>query len=375
MRILVASAFEASSPLAHAINTAKMAQGFARLGHDVTLVCIRAEKGRISPEELSEIYGLTEPIHWIQLPRKILGCAIDQHWRFAFPALYVLLRTRPQLVYSRNYIFPWLSSRLGFTTAAESHAYPENTTPHFLRLVKATRHRAFCLWVTISKHLADHYASLGVPKEKLIVLPDAVDLRLFLRPESLPVNPYSTRGPNIAYVGHLYDYKGIPTILKTAALLPDMRFHIIGGSIEDLTRHQERARALNLRNVVFYGLRPHTEIPNFLWHADILLLPPSQNHPSAVWTSPVKLGEYLASGTPVVASDIPALRDWLTDDDVHFVRPDCAKSLAKGIRQLLRNKERSEKLRLSGLEKAQTLSYKQRAQTIIDLCFEKCSHD
>ena len=41
MKILVASAFEASSQWAHAINTVKMAQGFARLGHAVTLVCRR----------------------------------------------------------------------------------------------------------------------------------------------------------------------------------------------------------------------------------------------------------------------------------------------------------------------------------------------
>ena len=39
MRIVVGSALKASSQWAHAINTVKMAEGFARLGHDVTVIC------------------------------------------------------------------------------------------------------------------------------------------------------------------------------------------------------------------------------------------------------------------------------------------------------------------------------------------------
>ena len=73
MRILVASAFEASSQLANAINTVKMAQGFARLGHQVTIICRQPPEGIVSPEKLAKIYGLTESLVWVQLPSKIFG--------------------------------------------------------------------------------------------------------------------------------------------------------------------------------------------------------------------------------------------------------------------------------------------------------------
>jgi glycosyltransferase involved in cell wall biosynthesis len=368
MRILVVSGFEASSQWAHAINTVQMAHGFAQWGHQVTLVCRRPQGGKVPPVELSQLYGLTEHIHWVQLPCKLLRQPVDEHWRFSLLALPVALWIRPDLVFTRNYIFPWLTSKCGIVTVAESHAPPDKNTGPLLRLVSATQHRAFRLWVTISKRLAEHYQHLGVPKEKLIVLPDAADLSLFQRPHPLPPSPYPDEGPHIAYIGHLYDYKGIPTVLEAAARLHNVRFHLVGGWPEDIVRQLRRAQELELTNVTFHGPKPHSDLPLFLWHADVLLLPPSRDHPSAFWTSPLKLGEYLASGTPVVATDIPALRDLVTDEEVEFVAADDAKALAEGIRRVLRDKARAEKLQTAGLQKAQELSYKRRVEAILNRC-------
>ena len=365
MRILVASAITASSQMANAINTVKMAHGFARLGHKVTVVCRRPLKGKVSLDELARSYGLTEVLQWVQLPNRIL---VDQHWLFTVLAWRVARQIQPDLVFARNYVFPWLSSKLGIITVAESHAHPGNKKLPFLLMVRGTRHRAFRLWVTISQRLADHYQSIGVPGEKLVVLADAVDLDLFQRPLYLPPSPFSKDEPNVVYAGHLYDYKGIPTVLEAARLLPNVHFHLIGGWPKDITRQRKRAQELGVTNVTFHGLKPQSNVPPFLWHADVLLLPPSQHHPSAAWTSPLKLGEYLASGTPVVATDIPALRDWVMDEEVEFVPPDDAKALAQGIRRVLDDKLRAEQLQVNGLRKAQNMSYKHRAEVILQQC-------
>lgn len=366
LRILVASAMMASSQMANAINTVKMAQGFARLGHQVTIVCRRPLKGKVSLDRLTESYGLTETLRWVQLPGKML---VDQHWMFALWAWRVARQVQPDLIFARNYVFPWLSSKLGMTTVAESHAHPDNKTIPFLLMVKGTRRPAFRLWVTISQRLADHYhRALGVPLEKLVVLPDAVDLHLFQRPARLPPTPFSTAGPNVVYAGHLYDYKGIPTILEAANRLPDVHIHLVGGWPADIARQRRRARELGITNVTFHGLKPQPAVPPFLWHADVLLLPPSQHHPSATWTSPLKLGEYLASGRPVVATDIPALRDWVTDDEVEFVLPDDATAMAQGIQHVLSDKPRAEQLQTNGLRRARAMSYERRAESVLQRC-------
>jgi glycosyltransferase involved in cell wall biosynthesis len=365
MHILVASALVASSQMASAINTVKMAQGFARLGHTVTIICRQPWAGQVPADRLAKAYGLTEKLDWIQVPGSIL---VDRNWIFSLLAWRVARHIQPDLAFTRSYIFPWLSSRFGVTTAAESHAHPDNRTLPFLLMVRATRHRSFRLWVTISQHLADHYHSLGVPREKLAILADAVDLRLFQRPFRLPPNPFPDDGPNVVYAGHLYDYKGIPTVLESAKRLPNVQIHLVGGWPKDIARQERKARQLGIENVSFHGLKPQSDVPPFLWHADVLLLPPSQHHPSAAWTSPLKLGEYLASGTPVVASDIPALRDWVTDDEVEFVLPDDAKDLACGIQRVLDDRRRAEHLSAKGLQRAQSMSYRHRAKIILQRC-------
>ena len=365
MRVLIASALEASSLAAHAINTVKMAQGFAQAGHEVTIVCCRPLKGKMSPAKLNEIYGLVAPLDWIQLPSRWL---IGSHWVFGLWAWQASRRIKPDLVYARNYIFPWLTSALGVPTVAESHAHVGHKALPFSMLVKATHHPTFKIWVTISKRLVDYYQTCGVPIDKLIVLPDAVDLNIFQRPSPLSNSPFDNSRPNIVYAGHLYDYKGIPTVLEAAKLLPSFWFHLVGGRLQDIVLQQERAQQLNLTNVTFHGLKPQSQVPPFLWHADVLLLPPSQHHPSAAWTSPLKLGEYLASGTPVVATDIPALRDWVTDEEVIFVPPDDPRALAKGIQNIVEDTAKAQDLAANGLYKAQTMSYKHRVEAILQQC-------
>ncbi|GAB4339703.1 MAG: hypothetical protein Kow0099_15020 [Candidatus Abyssubacteria bacterium] len=366
LRILVAAAFEAGSHFAHAINTVKMAQGFASLGHEVTIVCRASSEGRLDHLQLSADYGVADSIRWIQSPSRLLNLRIGPDWGFAVLALAAALRVRPHLVYARNYTVPYLTSLFGIPTAAETHAHPDNRTRPFLRLMRASANRRFGLLVTISGFLADSYCSLGAPREKIGIFPSGSDVGLFGRPNRLPTSPYNGRGPVVAYSGHLYDYKGIPTILEAAALLPDVQFHFIGGLPEDIGRQTERSQSLGLSNIFFHGMKLHAEVPPYLWHADALLLAPSASHPSAQWTSPVKLGEYLASGTPVVATSIPALQDWLTDKEVRFVEPDNPRRLAEGIEDVLRNKPYANGLSLAGMKKAALFSYERRAKAIIE---------
>lgn len=199
-------------------------------------------------------------------------------------------------------------------------------------------------------------------------MPDAVDFDKFSkRPHTfksiLPENLV-----NILYAGHLYDYKGIPEILKAAKQLPDFLFHLVGGLDADIERQRERIRESKLENVILHGMQPHTEIPKYLWIADVLLLTHTMNHPSAQFTSPVKLGEYLASGTPTIVADIPALRDWVSEKEVWFYEADSAKNLVNCL-ELLTSKSYlpNTKLRIkASIEYASSLSYEKRIDKILE---------
>lgn len=365
MRVAVVAAFEGGSRYAHAINTVKMAQGFARLGHEVTFVCCRGRRGNGSTRALARTYGLAVPLRWVQLPCRLAGGTGGRQLRFALLALPAVLARRPQLVYARNLSLPTLTVRLGVLTVVESHAYVAGPDRSMERLVKASRHEAFRAMITISRKLAECYTSLGVPRRKLFVLPTGMDVHMFTPPRELPPSPYGGQAPVAAYVGHLYDYKGIPTILAAAALMPEVHFHLIGGWPQDVRAQQRRIEQRELRNVTLHGWKAQRELPPFLWHADVLLLPPCAGHPSAQWTSPVKLGEYLASGTPTVAAAIPALRQWLTGEHVEFVEPDNPSALAQGIRRVLCDPARASALRQAAQELARQRSYEHRAEAVL----------
>lgn len=367
MRIAVVVSMEAGVEKAYAINSVNMAQGFAQLGHEVTLITFAQRSGKCDLDDLRVQYDIRVPLQWIQLPRIFRKRFVSPDLPFALMALFQLMRIRPDFVFVRSYIAPILSSKYGFSTVAESHAHTDNQTPPFLKMIAATtQYKNFRKLITISEVLSRHYQSLGVPSDKMLVLPTGVDIDRFT-PSDTP-SPYKTDKPNVTYVGHLYDYKGIPTIVEAASNLPDVNFHLIGGLSNDIDRVQQKINDLPLSNVTLHGFKSQPEIPPYLQHADLLLLPPSLDHPSARWTSPVKLGEYLASGTPVIATRIPALEDWLTDEQVTFITPDSSTAMVEAIRDVLENPDVAAKKSERGRQLAETFSYQIRAQTILNSC-------
>jgi glycosyltransferase involved in cell wall biosynthesis len=66
--------------------------------------------------------------------------------------------------------------------------------------------------------------------------------------------------------------------------------------------------------------------------ADVLLLPNTARHASSArYTSPLKLFAYMTSGKPIVASDLPSLRDILNEQNAVLVAADDAQALAEGV--------------------------------------------
>lgn len=359
MKIIVIAAHNAGSPKAHAINLIKTAKGFHNCGHEVILIT-KKSFGTMSKTALYNSYGIPMDILWIQLPN-FLG----EHLLFAIATLPLALKLSPDLVYARNYAVPWLWTRFGVNTVGESHAHPSNESTWFKKFLQSSHNKFFKALITINETLGVSYLNKGAAS-KILVLPDAVDPKLFERPNVLPSSPYRSPKKIVTYAGHLYDYKGIPTILEAAKELPDIEFHLVGGLPEDIDRQKKRISDMKLANVYLDGLKPHAEVPNYLWHADILLLPPSADHPSARWTSPVKAGEYLLSGTPVIATSIPALKRWFTDKEVEFINPDAPHEMATAIRYLLSNKERRDGLTRNGIKWALENTYAKRAEKIVE---------
>ena len=97
---------------------------------------------------------------------------------------------------------------------------------------------------------------------------------------------------------------------------------------------------------LYLGCLPTTEIPKKLMEASILLLTPHKNYITKGF--PTKLGEYLASGTPVICSSIDDLREQIPDTVVKFVLPNAPSEICGALLELLPFNDVSQKLGLTG---------------------------
>lgn len=123
-------------------------------------------------------------------------------------------------------------------------------------------------------------------------------------------------------------FNAIPHVLHA---LPDARFVVVGGDADEIERMRAAlARAGIEQAVCFPGRIQPGELAALLSVADVLVSPRRSGS-----TAPIKVLDYLHSGTPIVAVDSPANRAILTPDNALLTRL-TPEALAQGIVKLCR---------------------------------------
>jgi glycosyltransferase involved in cell wall biosynthesis len=359
MRILFPTLTRLPSLEAPAVQVANMAQAFAELGHDVTLVAPAPDPtlARTHPAAAADpalLLGFT-PTFRIRVlsPRIHRG----QSYLHALRLARAAAPGRTDLVFSRNLRACLLPALRGVPTVFEAHTLDSLTGPQerFV-LRRLLRSRGLRTIVAISQALADDLsAELDIDPARITVAHDAVRPDTPAGSSDAPAGRaasaardrptgHASTGPRfrVGYTGALFPGKGVETIVATAPLAPWAEFHVVGGPDElaDALRQQLAAPDAP-DNVVVHGAQTPARIRVLQGGFDVLIAPFSRRVESdagtdiARWTSPMKLFEYLASGRPVVVSDLPVLREVVTDGvDVLAVPPDDAAALANALTRL-----------------------------------------
>ena len=172
----------------------------------------------------------------------------------------------------------------------------------------------------------------------------------------------------ILYVGHLFPVKGVDVLFDVHTLLkPDEVIYFVGGTDEDLLRFRKKWQEAGApENVVIAGRKPHQEIPLWLRAADILSIPnTAKEDAGSVESSPSKQMEYMAVARPIVASDVPGIRDVMDDSMAFYCTPDSPEAIAGAIREALDNPDEAQIRAENAREAAKTLGWGERAKKII----------
>ena len=114
--------------------------------------------------------------------------------------------------------------------------------------------------------------------------------------------------------------------------------------------------------VEFTGWRPPQDVAASLARCHALALPNVRSTISERYTSPLKLFDYLAAGRPIVASDLPAIREVLTDQvNGLLVEPGRADVLADALGRVLDDRALAERLSRKAFDDADRYSWDARA--------------
>lgn len=291
-----------------------------------------------------------------------VGFLFSTMW-FACGTLSYVLQRRTTVVLTRDYICAIVPSLTGVFTGWETHRGEWNILVRIAIRVGAKT-------IAITRGLQDLYCKHGVPMETIMVAPDGVDLDRFRRTSGISRKEARERlglshDDYIAiYNGHLHTWKGAGVLAQAVDILPiGYSAMFMGGFDADIAAF--RAAYPNER-IKLLGRKSDGDRPLYLRAADCTVLPNTgTDEISAKYTSPLKLFGYMASGTPIVASDLPSVREILDDTMAYFAIPDDPASFAKAIAQVTEEPSEAGKKAERALAAVEEYSWERRAEAIL----------
>ena len=317
------------SERAHAAQVAHMCQAFAQCGHNVTLFTNKRGIGTLAA--IKEVFGFVPEFSLKTLPPSRLygetkAAFVWRELLFVFSFWWQYKKGSSEVIYSRS---EWILYLLSFLLPYERFVF-ESHEAKYNRAVRRLVMRQVPI-VAISEGIMEYYEQQGVPRTQMIVAHDGVD-ESFFEPiiskaearEALDLHQDSFIA---MYIGGFDEWKGVETFFKAAVLVPDVMFIAIGGQTAEVERYK-----VQYPQVRFLGPRPYRDLHLNQQAADVLVVPnTATNDLSARYTSPLKLFAHMASGVPIVASNIPSLTNVLGNELAALFTADDIKSLASAI--------------------------------------------
>ena len=295
-----------------------MVEALRAAGHEV----------RVAGPSLYEKAGFGGESRMVALVRRLLpGFAVElAEFAYTLPAWRRLRQAaaefQPDVIYERYNLF-YLAGALvararGVPLLLEVNAplAEERTRFGNLRLQRLARWSERFVWrradrvLPVTEVLAGHVATAGVPRERIEVIPNGIDLADFPAPAA--EDPAAEKATlTLGFVGFVRDWHGLDRVVRAIAAWqgrPRLGLLVVG---EGPARPGLEALAAELgiaERVRFTGLAGREAVPGLIAGFDIALQPAS-----VAYASPLKVFEYMAAGRAIVAPDQPNLREVLED--------------------------------------------------------------
>jgi len=362
---------------AHSIQIMKMCEAFSLQDVEVELI-IPSKRNNLGELEVFKYYGIQKPFKVKRIPSTdLLGGTILFGQLFYWIDLVTFLISlyfksrieKGSIIYSRDPIlllpFSWRDYRL----VVEIHSLPVRRR-FFLKLLSRAS-----IVVVLTKYLKDVLVDSGFSENIITVAPDGVDIKAFgLNLSKEEVRQKLGLPKEVLLVGYVGAFKtmgmekGIDTALKSfKSFKGKATLVLVGGHETDIEFYKKIARDLAIaERVIFVGRVSPSMVPFYLKSFDVLIAPFPENQHYKYYMSPLKLFEYMASGVPIILSDLPSLREIVDKSSATFFQPGNPEDLAVAINHALNNPEESKKKVDKSLVLAQEHTWIRRAYDIFN---------
>lgn len=379
------------SERANAMQSVRMCAAFAAAGAEVTLYYPnRRNTATFAAVDLHPYYDVPRTFQTCLIPcidwiaphnkRRLLEKPVFMLQTLTFGAalLWRLWRSPVDVYFSRD---PFVLALLAMAMPQsrrrmffDAHAFPESGAGKKFRTWALSRVGGV---FTNTKALRQLYLGLGLRPEAIVAAPNGVNVARFTAaPDQMSARaalglPLEER--LVVYTGGLYAGRGLEELILAMKGLAAQLLIVGGTDKAEVARLKSFAENVGVTNVRFEGHHPPAEMPLYLSAADVLAMPYSRRTvaPGGVTTdymSPIKMFEYLAAGRPIIASDLPALREVLRDGpdgNALLVPPDDAGALASGLRRILADSFLADRLVAQARRDVEAYTWEGRAMTIL----------
>jgi glycosyltransferase involved in cell wall biosynthesis len=204
------------------------------------------------------------------------------------------------------------------------------------------------LIVTPSSITSEYLQNRGIPANKIRVIPNGVDLNIFTNDKGQMTNDNLRQLASFAspllqmiYFGTVSPWQGVNLAVEALALV-NREFPAtlkVIGQIRDyqIKALKQLAQKLGVANkLTILPAMSQTQLVEHIHACDVILAPLMPSDRNLVQgCCPLKVLEGMATGIPVIASDLPVVRE-LGEDGVHFllVKPGSAKSIKDAVLRL-----------------------------------------
>lgn len=222
---------------------------------------------------------------------------------------------------------------------------------------------------TINHELTNYFKSIIKKPVKIETILMTVE------PERFNIKKSENCENYIAYCGTMWGNKdGVHILIEAFSKItfdfPDIKLYMIGDTSNEgeFKKIKEKISLLEIEDkVVFTGFISSDEIPHLLVNTKMLVLARPDNI-QAKGGFPTKLGEYLATGNPIVVTSVGEIPNYLIDGvNAFLAEPDSVDSFASKMKFVLNNIDLANNVGLKGKELANfVFNYKIQTKKLID---------